>query len=145
MDTNEPHKMVKLRDTDETVAMDDEDIRGYSVKDRNGEDIGKIDDLLVDAAENKVRFIEVASGGFLGIGKDRTSIPVDAITKITRDIQHGHGEVWIDQTKEGVAGAPPYDPDLVHNRSAHEEMYEYYGLGPYWEDSYTYPRYPYYE
>ena len=38
-----------LRDSDLTVADPDEDIRGRTVKDKDGKEMGRIDDLLFDA------------------------------------------------------------------------------------------------
>lgn len=138
MDTPETGTLVKLSEIDETVASPDNDIRGRDVKDRDGADLGKVKDLLVDETENKVRFLEVASGGFLGIGQDTSLIPVDAITAITDD------EVRIDQTRDVVAGAPAYDPDLVRERDAYGEYFGYYGYGAWWAPGYQYPNYPYY-
>ncbi len=103
METPETGMLVRLSATDERVAIGDDDIRGRHVKDKNGNDIGRVDDLLIDDSERKVRFIEVASGGFLGIGQDKAFLPVDAITSITED------EVHINQDREFVAGAPVYD------------------------------------
>lgn len=131
-------KLIKLSDSDQSIATGDNDIRKRSVKDKNGDDLGKIDDLLIDPAEGKVRFMLVASGGFLGLGENKSFIPVDAITGITSD------EVRIDQSRENVAGAPAYDPDLVVERGYFDDVYGYYGYTPYWAPSYTYPAYPYY-
>ena len=79
----------KLRDLGETVSSSDEDIRGRMVKDKDGRDLGTIEGLLVDAAAGKVRFMEVASGGFLGFGERKSLIPVEAITKITdHEVSH---------------------------------------------------------
>ena len=139
MATRETGKLVRLSDTDQTVATGDEDVRGRDVKDRVGEDIGKIDDLLIDESENKVRFLVVASGGFLGIGADKSFIPIDVITGITADA------VTIDQIREHVAGAPTYDPDLVDDTSYYEGVYGYYGYAPFWGAGYIdsgYPNYP---
>jgi hypothetical protein len=44
----------RLRDMDQTVATPDEDIRGRMVKDRDGQDLGWIDTLLIDDTERKV-------------------------------------------------------------------------------------------
>ncbi|MGO1538067.1 MAG: PRC-barrel domain-containing protein [Leucobacter sp.] len=138
MDTADTQKLIKLSDTDETIAHPDEDIRGREVKDKEGEDIGKVRDLLIDQTERKVRLIEVASGGFLGIGKDTTFIPVDAITGITDD------EVRLQQARKDVASAPDYDPELVHERDTYAGIFDYYGYGGYWAPRYVYPAYPYY-
>jgi len=92
--------LSRLGDHDMTVSSSDEDIRGRTVKDKDGQDIGKIDGLLVDDVEQKVRFMEVATGGFLGFGESTTLIPIEAITRITAE------EVHISHTREHVAGAP---------------------------------------
>ncbi len=99
--------LKRLRDMGETVATSDEDIRGRMVKDKDGRDLGTIDGLLVDAGAGEVRFMEVASGGVLGLGETKSLIPVEAITEIT------DREVHISHTREHVAGAPPYDPKLA--------------------------------
>jgi hypothetical protein len=112
----------KLHDLDRTVSSGDEDIRGRMVKDKDGQNVGTIDDLLVDAGARRVRFMEVASGGFLGLGETKSLIPVEAITRIT---EH---EVYIGHTREHVAGAPPYDPDLVRTNTDYVSgLYPYYG------------------
>lgn len=51
----EAGQLVKLGDTGKTVADINEDIRGFTVRTASGEEIGKVDELLVDAAEEKVR------------------------------------------------------------------------------------------
>lgn len=130
-------KLRKLSDTDRTVSADNEDIRGRDVKTRAGENLGKVDDLLIDAEENKVRFLVVASGGFLGIGETKSFIPVDAVSHITDD------EVRIDRHRDEVAGAPVYNPGLVPERDFYENVYSYYGYVPYWAPGYIYPAYPY--
>lgn len=137
MTAPETGKLIKLSDTDQTVATGDEDIRGRNVKDKDGQDLGKVNDLLVDDHDNKVRFLEVASGGIVGLGSTKSFIPVDAVTDIAEDIH-------IDQTREHVAGAPVYDPDLVEARSYYEDLYGYYGFPPYWGADYIYPQYPHY-
>jgi sporulation protein YlmC with PRC-barrel domain len=114
--------LSRLRDIDRAVSSSDVDIRGRMVKDKNGLDLGRIQDLLVDDVKWKVRFMEVASGGILGFGDSKSFIPVDAITRMTAD------EVYISHTLEHVAGAPRYDPDLVAiDVNYLLELYPYYG------------------
>ncbi|MBG6218752.1 sporulation protein YlmC with PRC-barrel domain [Arthrobacter sp. CAN_A6] len=138
MASDETGTIVKLSDTDQTVALDDADVRGRDVKDKNGEDLGKVDDLMIDDREHKVRFLRVASGGFLGLGEKQSLIPVDAITAVTADV------VTISQDRGHVAGAPVYDPDLVEDSAYYEDVYGYYGYTPFWGIGYAYPGYPYY-
>ncbi|MEJ1088682.1 PRC-barrel domain-containing protein [Microbacterium sp. Mu-80] len=138
MNARDAGGLIKLSESAERISSTDEDIRGRTVRDRDGEELGTIKDLLIDDDEGKVRFLEVASGGFLGIGQDKTFMPVDAITAVTED------EVRIDQTREHVAGAPAYDPELVRQRENYAGILDYYGVGPFWAPGYQYPGYPYY-
>jgi len=129
-------KLVRLQDSDETVAERENDIRGRRVFDKDHQPLGKIDALLLDKEENKIRFLEVASGGFLGLGESKSFIPIDAITKITQD------EVHIRQSAEHIAGAPAYDPELVDQKEFYENTYGYYGIMPFWSPGYSLPTYP---
>jgi sporulation protein YlmC with PRC-barrel domain len=129
--------LVRLSDTDLTLAERDEDIRGRQAVDMAGEELGEVHDLLIDDREQKVRFLEVSSGGFLGLGATKFLIPVDAITRITPDAVH------INQSRERVAGAPRYDPTLIDERYV-GNVYSHYGYSPYWGPDYRYPSYPRY-
>ena len=138
MGHNETRELVKLGDTGQAVPDKHDDIRGYTVRAGDDEEIGKVEELLIDVEEEKVRFLIVASGGFLGIGKDKTFIPVEAVSIVL------DREVLIDRTRELIAGAPAYDPDLTDARSYYEDVYGYYGLSPYWSPGYVYPGHLYY-
>lgn len=131
----------RLHDSGRTVAGFDEDIRGRMVKDRHGRKIGKIEYLLIDEVDQKVRFLEVASGGFLHLGETKSFIPVEAITRITKS------DVHIGSTREHVAGVPAYDPDLVVADARYlYDLHPYYGFrdsgesGAPWIASWTNPR-----
>lgn len=128
--------LLRLADTD-LVPHPDEDVRGRPVVDRNGDEIGDVDDLLIDEQEQKVRLLQVGSGGFLGIGKTKRLIPVDAVTGID-------DKVHIDTTRDDVAGSPEYDPELVHESEYYEGLYGYYGYAPYWGPGYPPRRFPYF-
>jgi sporulation protein YlmC with PRC-barrel domain len=140
--------LVRLSDTELTIVNPAEDIRDRTVVDRDGEDIGEVEDLLIDAHEKRVRLLEVASGGFLGLGKTKILLPVEAITRISDDT------VYVNQTRQYIAGAPHYDPDLIHQeagekgyygeRGYYNDVYQYYGYPPYWTPGAVYPPYPYY-
>jgi sporulation protein YlmC with PRC-barrel domain len=128
--------LVKLSDTD--LKKDRaEGIHGRTVFDRSGIDIGEVDDLLIDEQEHKVRFIQVASGGFLGLGAKHFLVPVDAVSRIDDTT------VFVDQTYGHVLGAPDYDSQVVPEQSYYEGLYSHYGYTPYWQEGYRYPRYPY--
>lgn len=133
MTTSSNATISKLGDSGQTVTPTAADIRGRTVKDKDGQDLGKVHDLLIDDQEHRVRFLLVEHGGFLGLGETRSFIPVDDITKITDRV------VSINHTREHVAAAPAYDLDLVDDRSYHGSIYGHYGYTPYWGVGYSYP------
>jgi len=138
MPTNDMNaRLVRLSDTNLTLADHAEDITGLKVVDITGEELGTVNDLFIDEQERKVRFLEVSSGGFLGLGATKFLLPVEAITRISVDMVH------INQSRERVAGAPQYDPTLVEERYV-SDVYSHYGYPPYWGPDYHYPPYPYY-
>jgi sporulation protein YlmC with PRC-barrel domain len=129
--------LIKISDSDQTVADPAEDIRGRKVYDRAGDELGKVDDLLIDIEQSKVRLLRVEHGGILGIGTKAFFIPVDAVTEITDDA------VQINESRDRIVGAPGYDPDLIDKTDQYEPLYNYYGYQPFWGPGYVYPGYPY--
>jgi sporulation protein YlmC with PRC-barrel domain len=83
MTENHSATLYTLGDHGQTVDRSANGVRGRHVKDKDGEGIGKVADLLVDDREKKVRFLLVEHGGFLGFGETTSLIPVDAVTKTT--------------------------------------------------------------
>lgn len=137
MHVSDSAKLVRLSDTNLSLERAAEDVRGCKVRDAQGDQIGHVDDLMIDDAQKKVRFLVVAAGGFLGIGEKRFWIPVDAVTAVTEE------EVAVDSTVEHIKSAPVYDPEVVPSPPYVNDVYEYYGIAPYWGAGYIYPPYPY--
>jgi sporulation protein YlmC with PRC-barrel domain len=129
--------IVKLGDTELTVADPAEDVRGRTVLDATGEEIGDVSAIMIDDLDKKVRFLQVGSGGMLGIGEKKFLIPVDAVTRVDDDHVH------VDRSRQHVHGGPTYDPSMVRKED-YADVYGYYGYAPYWTAGYAYPPYPYY-
>lgn len=128
--------LTRLCDTELILSDPTQDVIGYKVLDQDGDEIGHVQDLMIDEEKRKVRFLEVVSGGFLGIGEHIIMIPVDAITEIK------DGVITISHSKETILKAPKYDPELSDN-DFWEGLYGYYGYWPYWAPGYMYPGYPF--
>ncbi|TNH28650.1 PRC-barrel domain containing protein [Micromonospora orduensis] len=135
MSRNRTAELVKLGDSRQTIATAEQDVRGRHVVDAEGEELGKVDDLLIDSEERRVRFLVVEHGGILGIGATATFIPVDAVADIADDT------VRIDLTRAKVEQAPAYDPELVDDTGYYEDLYWYYGYAPFFGPSVA-PPYP---
>jgi sporulation protein YlmC with PRC-barrel domain len=130
-------RLLRLSETDQTIADPDADVRGRTAVDRDGEEIGRIDDLLIDDGQKKVRFLRIGSGGFLGIGKEHVLVPVDAVSSVQADV------VRIDEERARLTDAPGYDPEVTYDAAYYGDVYGWWGYGPFWGTGYVYPRYPY--
>ena len=139
MTEEQPPGLVRLDDTDLTLARVEDDVRGMTVVSSDGEEIGKVHGLYVDAAERRVRLLDVEHGGLLGLGAEHRLIPVDAVVEVTDE------RVVIGRTRPEIASAPGYHPDLkeIEPLDNLDELYGYYGMTPFWTPGYRYPRFPY--
>lgn len=118
--------LITLSDTGRTVADPAQDVRGRTVRDASGEELGTVEDLLVDAEADQVRMLRITHGGLLGIGAETIVLPVEAVSRLTGD------EVVVDQSRDRITSAPAYDPDLADQMSYYGDLYGYYGYTPYW-------------
>jgi sporulation protein YlmC with PRC-barrel domain len=100
-----------------------EDLRGRTVIDADGQDIGEVEALYVDEEQRRVRFVALLTGGFLGRGHHRYILPVEAITQIQPET------VRIGTTGERVASAPKLDPDALDPRYC-DLLYTHFECGP---------------
>ena len=119
-------RLVKLSRSDLVIDVPEDDVRGRHVVTVDGEPIGLVDDLLVDARDRKVRFLEVGSGGFLGIGEHKSLIPIEAVAEVDEQ------QVRVDRSREHVAAAPIYNPHVVPTDPYLNEIYDHYGYPPPW-------------
>jgi sporulation protein YlmC with PRC-barrel domain len=109
------------------------DIRGHKVVDEAGEEVGKVEDVLVGDRQQRVRFIQVEAGGLLGSGRERILLPMEAVREIRGEV------VRLSHSRLRVSGAPEHDPDLVQHRHL-SQIYWYYGYrSPLWSARDWYP------
>ncbi len=96
-----------------------ETFEGFEVKDRDGEKIGKVDDLFVDAG-NEPEYIGVKMG-FLGMNS--TLIPMD-ICRVDESDQ----EITVDTEKKHATDGPSFDADDEISRDFERQVREHYSL-----------------
>jgi sporulation protein YlmC with PRC-barrel domain len=112
--------LVKLRDSDLPRDATAKALLDGDVYDRDGEKIGTVKDLYVDE-EEEVRFLDVGTGGFLGLGEKHLMVPMEAVTDMSG------GGVTIEQSREKVEGSPDLDTKGVPEDAYQQEVYDYYG------------------
>ena len=79
------------------------EIKGARVINFQNQDVGEIDELLIDPDSGQIRFAVVSVGGFLGLGSTRVAVPWQAL-QITRE--NGRVRYMLDATKERLEKAP---------------------------------------
>ena len=105
--------------SDRFTAIEDQ-YASYTVVDRSGEKIGKVDDLFLDE-NNQPEYFGVKMG-FLGTSS--TLIPADITT-----VDEERGFVEVSQSKDSVKNGPAFDDDREITPEYENEVRSYYGLG----------------
>src|SRR5215211_5284563 len=105
--------------TDRFTAIEDQ-YAGYEVYDRNGEKIGKVDDLFVDE-NDQPEYLGVKMG-FLGL-EGTSLIPWE----LTRVNEEGH-RVEVSVDKAQVREGPSFNDDRDITPEYEERVYSHYGL-----------------
>jgi sporulation protein YlmC with PRC-barrel domain len=77
--------LVRLGESSFVPANLEDDVRGMDVYDPEGRRVGSVEDLYIDRQEREVRFLEVGSGGILGIGRKRFLVPVEEVVEVTEE------------------------------------------------------------
>ena len=107
------------------VADGDPDIRGWSVKTSDGVKLGKVADLLVDAAAMKARYMELSlDKGVLDIEEDRhVLVPIGAARLVDDD-----EIVMVNRTAGDLIAMPEYQRGTI---TVNDErvLYDRYGRG----------------
>jgi putative membrane protein len=85
-------------------AMSIDQVLGSKVVNANGDEVGEIEDLVVD--QNQTHFAVLSVGGFLGIGDKKVAIPLG-------ELQLGEDEAYLmsSATEEQLEGMPEYDEE----------------------------------
>jgi sporulation protein YlmC with PRC-barrel domain len=104
---------------------------GDSVVNRTGENLGKIEELMLDLETGRVAYAVLSFGGFLGMGEKLFAIPFEAL-KLDATREH----FTLDVTKDKLKNAPGFDknhPPQASDRTWGAEVYKFYGYKPYWQ------------
>lgn len=106
------------------VAEGDPDIRGWDVRTPDGKKIGKVEELIVDPAERRARYMELkVDRDVLNVDDDRHILVPIGTARVRED---GH-DVLIERLPAlGLMGAPIYKRGPI-TREYETSLREYYG------------------
>jgi sporulation protein YlmC with PRC-barrel domain len=103
---------------------------GDNVRNNDGEDLGTLEEIMIDLDEGRVAYAVLSFGGFLGMGDKLFAIPWDALS-----VDTVNEEVVLNVDKDVLQNAPGFDKDHwpeTMDRQWLTDVYTYYGYDPYW-------------
>jgi hypothetical protein len=112
--------------------MDAASLTGNNVVNANGEDLGRIEAIMLDVTSGRIAYAVLSFGGFLGMGSKLFAIPWSALT-----LDAGQKRFVLDVSKERLESAPGFDKDhwpSMADRAWATDVHDYYDVTPYWDD-----------
>lgn len=107
------------------------DIADYRVRNPQGEDLGTIKDVVIDAGEGCIAYAALSFGGVMGLGDKLFAIPWEALRYNAAD-----DSFVMDMPRDRLENAPGFDKDNWPTTAEREwltGLYSHYGYTPYWE------------
>jgi sporulation protein YlmC with PRC-barrel domain len=107
-------------------------LTGDTVKNRAGEEIGALQEIMIDLDQGRVAYVVMAAGGFLGIGDKYFAVPWSLL-----EVDTDSHAVIVDLDKQTIEDAPGFDKDNWPDPSDVgwlNKVYDYYDRQPYWPD-----------
>ncbi len=98
----------------------------------NGEDLGRIEDIMVDIETGRISFAVLSTSGFFGRDAHLHAVPWEALKYSIHD-----KTFILNISKDTLSKAPSFTrtnrPDLS-TLTWLQEVYAYYGIQPYWRE-----------
>jgi len=103
---------------------------GKPVENPRGERLGEVQDLAIDAERERVAYVVLSFGGFLGMGEKWFAIPTGALT-LSEDGKHFVLAVEKDRLKTALGFDKDKWPSMGDSTWG-MGIHEFYGVKPYW-------------
>jgi hypothetical protein len=100
------------------------EIRQKSVLDSGGRIVGTVANLYVDETSRQLRFVDVVTSDFLGLGRKHHLLPVEAVS------EEDPGSITLGVEQQTVQSAPTFpNPHVVPEEAYQRTIREHYGYG----------------
>jgi sporulation protein YlmC with PRC-barrel domain len=104
------------------------EIKGARVINFQNQDVGDIDELLIEPDTGEIRFAVVSVGGFLGLGSTRVAVPWVAFQIVN---ERGRVKYMLDATRERLEKAPRVEGknyERLYPANAAEPIFVYWDV-----------------
>ncbi len=115
--------------------MDAATLDGDKVVNAAGEDLGKIEAIMLDVTSGHIAYAVLSFGGFLGMGAKLFAIPWAALT-----LDAAEKRFILDASKEKLENAEGFDKDhwpTMADPAWASRLHSYYNVTPYWRADYA--------
>lgn len=105
-------------------------IIGSHVRNLQNEDLGTIDNLIVNPETGRMRFAVLSVGGFLETGETNVIVPWSALN-VQKTSGADSATYVLDTTKDKLKNAPKFDPSRLSDlyaRTTEEPIFTYYDI-----------------
>ncbi len=112
-------------------AVKASDLIGHNLQNRQGDSVGKIDDLVLDAGQGKLRYAAVTYGGFLGFGDKLFAVPFESFQFQRAPNDRGAYVMVLDVTQDRLDRAEGFDQDNwpnLNDPAVHQKWDSRYGV-----------------
>ncbi|MGI6209477.1 MAG: PRC-barrel domain-containing protein [Anaerolineae bacterium] len=108
---------------------------GSEVRNPRGEDLGRVEDLVIAPDTGRVVYAVLSFGGVPGVGERWLAVPWEAFTirQEESSIARERYTFVLDVERERLAAAPGFHSQGWPDRADLARIYDYYGYRPYWE------------
>ena len=122
--------MAIVKPVGERKVLSTSMLTGNKVVNAEDEDLGTIEDLMIDIESGRIAYAVLSFGGFLGVGDKLFAIPWSALS-----LDAGAKRFVLNVSRELLEQAPGFDkknwPDMS-DPAWGAQIYAYYGSRPYW-------------
>jgi sporulation protein YlmC with PRC-barrel domain len=115
----------------ENLILSSTALVGTDVKNRFGENLGTVKDVVIDMQAGRVAYLVLAFGGIFGIGDKYFAMPFEAFKVDSVD-----EKLILNIDKDQLLNAPEFNKEHISTppeREFIEEMYRYYGYNSYYK------------
>lgn len=88
---------------------------GTNIQNKQGESVGSVSDIVLDASTGKVRYMAVTYGGFLGLGNKMFAVPYEAFETRQEADDPDETILVLSVTEQQLEGSVGFDEDTWPN------------------------------
>jgi sporulation protein YlmC with PRC-barrel domain len=107
-------------------------LSSFQVQSMQGENLGQVQDVIVDLNEGRIGYVVIGSGELAQTDAEKYIVPWKALQP---SLEQNALTLTVDKAQ--LMSAPEGDIQQALTRQEGQEIHQFYGVAPYWEESAT--------